>query len=254
MVVKKYLILLLAITLILTVGLTYTKANSKRKNIRPESQTKQQDTTISSTKNFNITAHSLTDPLSVWVIVNKHRPIPVDFVPELTVPKVKLRLYENEEQMQINTTTAPEIKKLFDGASQDGITLVFGSGYRSGKLQTQFYNDYVAKDGADSADTYSARPGYSEHQTGFSADISSADSRCHLLECWSATPEGKWLAENAYKFGFIIRYPKDKQSITGYQFEPWHIRFVGNELALQIHQTGKTLEEFFNLESAPNYN
>lgn len=232
---------------------THSGTNKNASN--PTTQTEsEKETKSEKSDTFDITKYSLTDPSSIWVIVNKHLSIAQDFVPDLTVPDVKLRLNSNEEQMKINTSTAPAIKELFQGASQDKITLVFGSGYRSGKLQAQFYADYVARDGVSQADTYSARPGHSEHQTGFSADIISSDSACNMQLCWADTTEGKWLADNSYKYGFIIRYPKDKQNITGYQYEPWHIRYVGKDLALQIHNSNKTLEEFFNLDPAPTYN
>lgn len=199
------------------------------------------------------TEYSLTDPTSIWVVVNKKRAIPIDFKPELQTPDVKLRLASSEQQMQINKTTAGAIKELFDAAKLDDINLVFGSGYRSGNLQQQFYNSYKNRDGQAAADTYSARPGHSEHQTGFSADITSPSGECHLEICWADTPEGKWLASNADKYGFIIRYPKDQDSITGYQYEPWHIRFVGKKLAQEIKKSNQTLEEFFDLGAAPNY-
>lgn len=253
----KKLFIIITLLIFTSIGLfLYIKNSNSNKNTKSiTSQTEDKKETGSEESNsFDSSKYSLTDPESLWVIVNKHRAISEDFVPELTVPDVKLRLNPNEEQMNINSLTAPAVKDLFLGASKDGITLVFGSGYRSGKLQSKFYADYVAKDGASQADTYSARPGHSEHQTGFSADIVSSNSKCNMQDCWSDTTEGKWLADNSFKYGFIIRYPKDKESITGYQYEPWHIRYVGVDLALQIHNSNKTLEEFFNLEPAPFYN
>lgn len=226
------------------------------KNKTPSKSTTPQETQHSNNtiqNSFDKTKYSTTDPTSIWVVVNKKNGIPESFTPELTVPKVKLRLSSSEEQMQINTTTAPVMKELFDAAQEDGVKLIFGSGYRSGALQKQFYDSYITKDGQEAADTYSARPGHSEHQTGFSADIDSPDNKCHLEICWEDTTEGQWLKNNAYKYGFIIRYPKDKQSITGYQYEPWHIRYVGKELSQEIQKTGKTLEEFFDMPPAPDY-
>ncbi len=250
---KKIVLAIIGLCVCLLVGtLIYTTYTRPKKTI--SSSPVASEPKKNQTEAFNLSANSLTEPTSIWVIVNKHHPLPVDFVPELTVPDVNLRLNSSEEQMQINTTTAPAIKDLFTAAKKDNINLVFGSGYRSGKLQTKFYTDYVAKDGVAQADTYSARPGFSEHQSGFSADIVSENSNCNMQTCWADTAEGKWLAQNASNFGFIIRYPLDKQSITGYQYEPWHIRYVGKDLALQIKKSKQTLEEFFKLESAPTYN
>ena len=129
-------------------------------------------------------------------------------------------------------------------ARLDGIELFVASGYRSYDYQVSLYNYYVEKDGKELADTYSARPGYSEHQTGLTADINSAD------ESFEGTPEAIWLDENCYKYGFIVRYPKGKDEYTGYEYEPWHLRYVGVELAKKIHDLGGiSLEEYFGIES-----
>lgn len=118
------------------------------------------------------------------------------------------------------------------------------SGFRSYTVQKNLYNSYVRRDGAENADRYSARPGHSEHQTGLAFDINYADDR------FKGTPEASWLAENAYKYGFILRYPEGKEPITGYMFEPWHYRYVGVENAAKIYASGLTLEEYFGITSA----
>lgn len=202
---------------------------------------------------FDKTQYSLTEPDSLWVIVNKKNALPIDYEPELVVPDVQLRLSAGEQQMQISSAISKQVEEMFAGAQADGVTLVFGSGYRSASLQKQFYDSYVASSGVSEADTFSARPGHSEHQTGLAFDVTSVSQECHLQECFSDTPEGKWLAENGYKYGFVIRYPNGKGAITGYQYEPWHMRFVGKELAEQIHSSNQTLEEFFELEPANSY-
>lgn len=197
--------------------------------------------------------HSLSDPTSIWAIVNKKRGIPTSYKPELVVPNVRLRLSSNSEQMQISQTIQNDVEEMFDGAQREGVTLVFGSGYRSSAKQQQFYSSYVARDGKVAADTYSARPGHSEHQTGFAFDATSPSGKCHLEICFASTVQGKWLAENAHKYGFVIRYLDGKESITGYQYEPWHLRFIGKEAAAEVYSSGQTLEEYFNLEPAPSY-
>ncbi len=209
----------------------------------------------SQAESFNKNLYKLDEPGSPWWIVNKHRPLPAGYVPaDLAVPDVKLRLDANAEQMQFSTSATPAIIEMFNAAKQDGIELVFGSGYRSEVLQRQFYNQYVAQDGQAAADRYSARPGTSEHQTGLSFDATASNGACHLEKCFATTPEGNWLVKNAYKFGFIIRYVEGKESVTGYDFEPWHMRYVGNELAEEMQITGiQTLEEFFGLPAAPSY-
>lgn len=130
-------------------------------------------------------------------------------------------------------------------AIKSGINLNIISGFRSYQTQSNLYSRYVARDGKDAADTYSARPGHSEHQTGLAADINSVDQN------FEYTNEGKWLNDNCYKYGFIIRYPKGKESITGYIFEPWHIRYVGKTIAQSLYNNGNwiTLEEYLGITS-----
>lgn len=134
-------------------------------------------------------------------------------------------------------------------ASSQGINLNVISGYRSYSRQSSIYNNYVAKDGKTKADTYSARAGHSEHQTGLAADINS------LYTSFINTAEGKWLNDNCHKYGFIIRYPKGKESITGYMYEPWHIRYVGVSVATTLYNNGDwiTLEEYLGITSQYNY-
>lgn len=139
------------------------------------------------------------------------------------------------------------LSSLQKGAANNGINIFVVSGYRSYATQQSIYNRYVARDGKAAADTYSARPGHSEHQTGLALDVNS------LQNSFADTKEGRWLAANAHKYGFIIRYAKNKQSITGYIYEPWHIRYVGKELATAIYESGLCLEEFFGITSVYNY-
>lgn len=204
---------------------------------------------------FDKNMFAIDQPGSPWWVVNKKRPLPAGYVPpDLTVPGVRLRLAATAEQMQISGSIVPALTEMFKAAEQDGIQLVFGSGYRSEALQRQFYNSYVAQDGQEAADRYSARPGTSEHQTGLTFDATAADGSCHLEICFAQTPEGKWLIANAHSYGFIVRYPEGKEDVTGYQYEPWHLRYVGSELAAELRRTGiQTLEEFFGLPAAGSY-
>jgi D-alanyl-D-alanine carboxypeptidase len=120
---------------------------------------------------------------------------------------------------------------------------MIGSAYRSAATQDQLFNRYVATAGYQEADKYSAHPGHSEHQTGLAVDISTTSQQCYLSECFIGTADGQWLAENAYKYGFTLRYPKGKELTTGYNFEPWHYRYVGIGLATALYQSGLTLDE-----------
>lgn len=187
-----------------------------------------------------------------WV-VNKSRPLnPKTYVPpNLVLPQVKQRV-PGTESMKLRADTATAAEQLFAAAGSAGYSPMLSSGYRSYATQNSVYNSYVAQDGQAAADTYSARPGHSEHQTGLAFDICNA-SACSLEEAFSGTPLGKWVAAHAHEYGFIIRYPSGKQHITGYTYEPWHLRHVGTSLAAQIYQSGKTLEEHFGLPAAPTY-
>lgn len=190
---------------------------------------------------FDKTAYSLTDPNSIWVIVNKKHPLPSNYAPELT----------SVGGGYMRPVAASNMTSLLTGARDAGVPMTILSSYRSYSNQNSTYNGWVARDGQAAADTYSARPGYSEHQTGLAADL--GNGICNLEACFGNTEAAKWLASNAHKYGFIIRYPSGMDQITGYQYEPWHIRYVGSELASEMQRTGvQTLEQFFNV-SGGNY-
>ena len=129
-------------------------------------------------------------------------------------------------------------------AYADGCNIYISSGYRSYERQVEIYNRYVKQDGVEAADTYSSRPGHSEHQTGLTFDLNSIDVS------FADTPEGKWVADNCYKYGFIVRYPEGKEDITGYTYEPWHIRYLGVEKATAVYESGLCLEEYLGITSS----
>lgn len=208
-----------------------------------------------STPGFDKTKYSTSNPTSIWVVVNKPRPLnPPDYVPpDLVMPAVPLRVPGNES-MQVRKVTADALATMFAAARRDNVVLMLSSGYRSYSYQVNLYNGYVASQGQAAADQASARPGHSEHQTGLAADIEPADRQCEIETCFATTLAGQWLAVNAWKYGFIIRYPADKVAITGYEYEPWHVRYVGVDLSTEMHNSGvETLEEFFGLPGGPNY-
>lgn len=199
---------------------------------------------------------SLTKPTSIWVVVNKRNPInPKDFKPQLVVPDVTLKGSSKAENMHVSKQMAQHLEELFAAAAQAGYPLMLSSGFRSYQYQTQVYSRQVDAYGQQQADRVSARPGYSEHQTGLAADIASANGQCDLLQCFGSLPSGEWVATNAHLYGFVIRYPKGKENITGYTWEPWHLRYVGDYAAQQMHEAEiLTLEKYFNTGPAPTYN
>lgn len=144
--------------------------------------------------------------------------------------------------------TLSAFEKMKSAAKKDGLTLYIASGFRSYARQKTIYNNYVARDGKEEADTYSARAGYSEHQTGLAFDLNNVSSS------FDNTKEAKWLSSNCYKYGFILRYPKGKENETGYIYESWHFRYVGEELAKKLYNDGNwiTLESYFGITSKYN--
>lgn len=202
--------------------------------------------TAGETKNtFDKKQYSINDPASIWVVVNKKRPLnPKTYAPD------DLAAVGNGQYMRSAAATA--LGKMAAAAKTAGYTLAPESGYRSYDTQVQVYNNELRAFGQSYADTESARPGYSEHQTGWAIDLGSGG--CNITDCFGSTPGGRWATANAYKYGFMLRYPTDKVAITGYRHETWHFRYVGITLATELHNEHvETLEEFFGLGAAADY-
>ncbi len=190
----------------------------------------------------------------VGFVVNKKNPLPEGYVPgDLEVPNIELRLGRGEEQMQVRTEVARALEQMFVDADNQGVKLVFGSGYRSYELQKTFYTQYSAQSGQAEADKFSARPGHSEHQTGLAVDIVNDTQTCSLEACFAETPEGLWIKQNSHKYGFTVRYQAEWESITGYTYEPWHLRYVGVEISSKLYTDNVPLEQYFGLPVAPEY-
>ena len=128
-------------------------------------------------------------------------------------------------------------------AAAQGLNIYISSGYRSYSRQQTLYNNYVKSDGKALADTYSSRPGYSEHQTGLCFDLNTID------DSFGNTKESAWLEQHAQEYGFIIRFPKGKDAQTGYQYEPWHLRYLGIDMATKVYNSGLSLEEYLGITS-----
>lgn len=181
------------------------------------------------------------DPNSYHVLVTKSRPLnPLNYIaPDL--------VYFPGTNYVMRSAVSANLANLFAGARNAGAPLSVVSAYRSYDEQAALYNYYVSIYGQAVADTLSARPGHSEHQTGLAVDVGNANGSCGLGSCFGDTAGGRWVAANAYKYGFIIRYPDGYQSTTGYTYEPWHLRYVGRPLATEMKTRGfPTLEHYFN--------
>ena len=197
------------------------------------------------TPTFDKKQFSLTDPSSDWVMVNKQNPLnPKDYAP----PLAPLNLPGYKGQMRPEAASA--LQQLFaDYHAQTGDTLSVVSPYRSYPDQVSVYNGWVSRLGQAQADRQSARPGFSEHQTGLAVDIDTAVS-----QSFGQTAAGQWLAQNSWKYGFVVRYQDGQEGITGYEYEPWHFRYVGVPLATELQKEGfPSLETFFGYPPAPSY-
>ncbi|WP_243643749.1 M15 family metallopeptidase [Tepidibacillus fermentans] len=179
------------------------------------------------------------------ILVNKRHHLPEDYVPQdLTEPNVPFSFKGNDPKKMMRKEAAGALESLFQAAKKENLNLFAVSGYRSYQRQKAIFAYNASIKGAERANQTSAYPGESEHQTGLAMDVSSSRVNFQLNERFGDTPEGRWLAEHAYEFGFIIRYPKGKEEITGYQYEPWHIRYVGKKPAKEMKEKQMTLEEY----------
>lgn len=176
------------------------------------------------------------------MLVNKKNPLGLDYEPDnLVKPNVKFLRDTSDELRYMDETAAKALEELFQVAKSENINLIGSSAYRSYKSQVRVLKDEISSKGVDYANKYVAKPGKSEHQSGLSIDVTN-EARCFD----KTSPEAQWLANNAHRFGFILRYPEGKEDITGYNYEPWHIRYVGKDVAKKIYEKNITLEEYLN--------
>lgn len=187
---------------------------------------------------INLNQLSIDDPRSLWVVIDKRRHIqPKSWIPQDLVTVQVARAFN----IQMRRPAAIALKQMFDAFlaqhPHSNLGLKAVSGYRSYSTQ---------KHGWDGNYTLTALPGYSEHQSGLAMDIGDIRNKCSVYDCYANQPEGKWLAANAWNYGFILRYPKGYTNITGYQYEPWHYRYVGVTLSTYMHDNHiMTLEQVF---------
>lgn len=252
---KKFIISLnIFIVFILLLIIIFALINNKNKKINNDLSSK-----VSSTNNVsgvnsknNVEVQSESEDMNLvynnpndeyLVLVNREHSLEENYEPDdLVIPNIPLQTSSNMTA-HVRYQVAVELENMFNDAKKVGINLIGISGYRSCDYQTTVYNDAVANDGAIAADNYVAHPGHSEHQTGLAIDVLS-DEYSNLDEGFENTESFKWLSENISNYGFIIRYPKGKEDITGYSYEPWHLRYVGKNAAKEINDNQLTLEEY----------
>lgn len=182
--------------------------------------------------------HETINLNKINILVNKHNYLKEDYVPENLKSLSSTYALSN---MKMVEEAANAFESLSKDASKENYKVIAMSTYRSYEYQVDLYNKYVKSDGKEAADTYSGRPGNSEHQTGLAVDVY---NQTETYTNFEKTKEYNWMQENAYKYGFILRFPKDKENETGYEFESWHYRYVGKEIAKYIHKHNITLEEY----------
>ena len=170
----------------------------------------------------------------ITILVNKYHKLPDEYEPN--------DLVSIGDNYMLRKEAAEAFEKLKSAAMLDNVYFLPFSSYRSYATQNGLYIMYKRRDGEEAADTYSARPGFSEHQLGLAIDVRSSNLNDNLT-----TNDYNWMINNSYKFGFIVRYPKGKQHITGFIEEPWHIRYLGIELATKVHDSGLTYDEYYDL-------
>ena len=185
---------------------------------------------------FYSNIETIVEPSSVTVLVNKFHALPSDYVPN---DLVEIPSFPN---LQIKDDAVDDFENLLAAAKLDNVIIIPYSTYRSYDYQKGLYNKYLQTDSQEEVDTYSARPGHSEHQTGLALDVRSSSHWSNLTDS-----DYEWMLNNSYKYGFIIRYPKDNSRITGYQEEPWHLRYIGIEHATKVHELGITFDEYYDI-------
>lgn len=249
---RQQLLLIIAVVILLLLGWWWlrpdnstpvkTKSSSATSNQNDKQTEKPTDQPKDS---FDKTQFSTSDPTSPWVIVNKQHPLqPKDYAPS------DLVAVGNGQYLRAEAATA--LSNMLAAAKQAGLTITPDSGYRSYSTQVSVYDSEVRAYGQAVADSESARPGFSEHQTGLAMDLSGGG--CHIEDCFGETREGKWAAAHAADYGFILRYTPANSADTGYRAESWHFRYVGIPLAHQIAANpALSMESFFGVSGGPNY-
>jgi len=189
----------------------------------------------------------IAEPDSITVLVNKQFALPKDYEPaDLVYPDVPFIFKEKADKRKMRSVAAKALEELFAGADKDEIQLAGASAYRSYATQKILFHRYVQQDGLEEARTYSALAGTSEHETGLAIDVSGIKGKCAAEDCFAGTKEAIWLGKHAAEYGFIVRYPEGKEAITGYKYEPWHLRYVGIDIAKEITDNNSTLENYSN--------
>ena len=247
------IIVILVLLVALVAGLSFT---AWRKHVREEEAARLAAATPTPTAvptptpTPTVDPSLFTDPDSLLLLANKKHKLPEGYAPDdLVTPDIII----TNAEATMRREAAEALNQMVKAAEEDGVTLEISSAYRSEEYQANLYNYYVSQYGVEVSDTMSSRPGYSDHQTGLAADFVEGDGSMdgiNFEEAFEDTDSGKWLAVHAHEYGFIMRYPKGKDAITGYTYEPWHFRYVGKDWAGKIYAVSpdESFEEYFGVE------
>lgn len=215
------------------------KAVKDKQEINPGSGLKQPE------KDSGAKDKTVANPYEILSVVNKQSALPADYTPvDLVVPDIPFPFTEDLPKKQMRKVAAKALEEMFEASEEAGLDLVAQSGYRSFERQEAIFASNSQEHGKEAANNFSARAGESEHQTGLTMDVTTPSIENQLIIEFGETEEGKWLQQHAADYGYIIRYPKGKEDITNYQYEPWHIRYVGKKAAKEIMINELTLEEY----------
>ena len=215
---------------------------------RQEERLAQQPAKLDLESSFYENVITVSNGDSKLVLVNKNYALDSSYAPsDLVLPNVLALGHEQNKTIYLREEASQHLEQLFSAAEQEaGLIFLARSGYRSYETQVSLYQRYVDQNGQEAADRFSARAGHSEHQTGLAIDVTADSVNGQLTTEFGKTAEGIWLKDNAHRFGYIIRYLEGRESETGYQYEPWHIRYVGVEAATEIYQNNWILEQYLN--------
>lgn len=239
-------------------GVSTAKANNEMNNKkvlneevnsqRQESMAREEDKILSPEEVKVVRDAIKNDKKELFKLVNKENHLEENYYPDnLVIPSINLQHSPNDEQSSVREEMVEDLEALFIDAKKAGFEIFLNSGFRSYNLQTYLYNTDLNSKGTTFSE-FVAKPGASEHQLGYAVDITSRNVDFMLVQAFEDTEEGQWLINNAYKYGFILRYGKDKEAITGYKYEPWHYRYIGNRAISKIcYEKNLTLEELYEL-------
>ena len=215
---------------------------------RQEERLAQQQAKLDLESSFYENVITVSNGDSKLVLVNKNYALDSSYAPsDLVLPNVLALGHEQNKTIYLREEASQHLEQLFSAAEQEaGLIFLARSGYRSYETQVSLYQRYVDQNGQEAADRFSARAGHSEHQTGLAIDVTADSVNGQLTTEFGKTAEGIWLKDNAHRFGYIIRYLEGRESETGYQYEPWHIRYVGVEAATEIYENNWILEQYLN--------